>query len=200
MAMNAMTNAQLWHSRLGYLNKRSLEFMQRHYGNGVTFDGSIDHCDVCAVGKSRQLAHPKKAKHADITAPFQLVYGDLTGAILNPRLVKAESTRARSPINLTNGPQSTCSAPRIKPSRRYSYSSLQPSFRSAAVSSLGEPIRAVNTPAKTSKRIARRRASLSSLRLRTRQNNSAFRNALDGHCSRWSGACVSTAGYRHFFG
>ena len=30
-------------------------------------------------GKSHQLAHPMKAKHADITATFQLVYGDLTG-------------------------------------------------------------------------------------------------------------------------
>ena len=53
--------------------------MQRHDGNGVVFDGSIDHCDVCAVGKSQQLAHPKKATHPDITAPFQLVYGDLMG-------------------------------------------------------------------------------------------------------------------------
>ena len=77
--MNAMTNAQLWHRRLGYLNKRSLEFVQRRDGNGVAFDGSIDHGDVCAVGKNHQLAHPKKAKRADITAPFQLVCGDLMG-------------------------------------------------------------------------------------------------------------------------
>ena len=51
--------------------------MQRRDGNGATFDGSIDHSDVCAVEKNHQLAHPKKTKHADITAPFQLVYGDL---------------------------------------------------------------------------------------------------------------------------
>ena len=70
LAMNAMTNAQLWHHRLGHLNKRSLELMQRLDGNGVAFDDSIDHCKVCAVGKRHQLAHPKKAKHADITAPF----------------------------------------------------------------------------------------------------------------------------------
>ena len=69
LAMNAMTNAQLWHRRLGDLNQGSLELMQRRHGNGVAFDGSIDH----------RLAHPKKAKHADITAPFQLVKGDLVG-------------------------------------------------------------------------------------------------------------------------
>ena len=53
--------------------------MNRKNGNGVAFDGSVADCDVCAVGKSHQLAHPKKAKHATINAPFQLVYGDLMG-------------------------------------------------------------------------------------------------------------------------
>ena len=80
LAMNAMVNAQLWHRRLGHLNKRSLELIQRRDGNGVAFDGSIDHCDVCIVGQSHQLAHLKNAKHADIWAPFQLVYGDLMGS------------------------------------------------------------------------------------------------------------------------
>ena len=86
--MNAMTNAQLWHRRLGHFNMRSLELPQRQR---VAFDGSIDHCEVCAVGKSHQLAHPKKAKHADIAAPFHLVYGDLMGP-LKPRVVEATST------------------------------------------------------------------------------------------------------------
>ena len=63
--MNAITNAHLWHRRLGHLNKRSLELIQRRYSNGVAFDGSIDHCDVYAVGKSHHLAR------------FHLVYGDL---------------------------------------------------------------------------------------------------------------------------
>ena len=79
LAMNAMTNAQLWHRRLGHLNKRILELVQRRDGNRVVFDGSIDHFDVCAVRKSHQLAHPKKVTHAGITAPFQLVYGNLMG-------------------------------------------------------------------------------------------------------------------------
>ena len=70
LAMNAMTNAQLWHHRLRHLNKKSLELMQRHDGNGVAFDGSIDHCYVYAVEKRHQLAHPKKAKLADIRHPL----------------------------------------------------------------------------------------------------------------------------------
>ena len=72
--MNAVANAELWHRRLGHLNKRTLDFMQRRDGNGITFDGTLADCDVCAVGKSHQLAHPKKAENADIKAPFQLEY------------------------------------------------------------------------------------------------------------------------------
>ena len=79
LAMNAESNAQLWHRRLGHLNRRSLELMQRHDGNDIAFDGTIADCDVCAVGKGQQLAHPKKAPHADITRPFQLCYGDFMG-------------------------------------------------------------------------------------------------------------------------
>ena len=80
LAMKAMTNAQLWHRRLGHLNKRSLKLMQRRDGNRVASDGSIDHCDVCAVGKRHQLAHPKKVKHADITTLFQRGYEALMGS------------------------------------------------------------------------------------------------------------------------
>ena len=79
LAMNAMTNVQLWRRRLGHLDKKSLELMQRRDVNGVAFDDSIDHTDVYALGKNPQLAHLKKVKHADITVPFQLVYGDLMG-------------------------------------------------------------------------------------------------------------------------
>ena len=79
LAMNTVTNAQVWHRRLGHLNRRSLELINRKSCNGVEFDVSFADCDVCAVGKSHQLAHPKKANHAAINAPFQLVYGDLMG-------------------------------------------------------------------------------------------------------------------------
>ena len=77
--MNAVSNAQLWRRRLCHLNRRSLELVQRHDGNGITFDGTIADCDVCTVGKGQQLAHPKNAQHAGITQPFQLCYSDLMG-------------------------------------------------------------------------------------------------------------------------
>ena len=80
LAMNAVTTAQVWHRRLGHLNKRNLELMNMKSSNGLAPDGSIVDCDVCAVGKNHQLAHSKKANHAAINAPFQLAYGDFTGS------------------------------------------------------------------------------------------------------------------------
>lgn len=45
--------------------------MQRRNGIGITFDGTIEDCDVCGTSP--------KAKNADISAPLNLVYGYLTG-------------------------------------------------------------------------------------------------------------------------
>ena len=75
-----MQSPTLNHGTDGYvtlINKKTLEFMQRRDRNGITFDGPLADCDVCAVGKSYQLAHPKKAKNAEVEASFQVVYGDL---------------------------------------------------------------------------------------------------------------------------
>lgn len=55
---------------LSHLNKKTLEFMQLHDGNGIVFGGILADRDVCTVGKSRQLAYLNKARSADIKAPF----------------------------------------------------------------------------------------------------------------------------------
>ena len=79
LAINAVTKAQVWHRWLGHLNKCNLEFMNRKNGSGVAFDGFMADCDVCALAKSHQLAHPKNINHVAIHAPFQFVHGDLMG-------------------------------------------------------------------------------------------------------------------------
>ena len=79
VAMNTVSNAQLWHRWLGQLNRRSLELMQWYDGYGITFDGTIVDCDVRAAGKGQHLAHPKKAHHAGTNRAFQLCYSDLIG-------------------------------------------------------------------------------------------------------------------------
>ena len=44
----------------------------------MTFEGAVSDCDVCAVGKAQQLAHPMTANHK-VSQPFQLCYGNLIG-------------------------------------------------------------------------------------------------------------------------
>ena len=46
----------------------------------MEFDDTVSSCDICAMEKSKQLAHPKKTIH-DVNAPFQLIYADLMGPI-----------------------------------------------------------------------------------------------------------------------
>ena len=78
LAINAVTNAQVWHRRLGHLHAQSLDILRKRDGTGITFEGAVSDCDVCAVGKAQQLAHPKSTNHK-VSRPFQLCYGDLMG-------------------------------------------------------------------------------------------------------------------------
>ena len=56
--------------------------MQRYDGNGTNIDCTIVDCDVCAVGKSHQLAHPKKVQDADTIKPVSLCYGGVMGPFI----------------------------------------------------------------------------------------------------------------------
>ena len=80
LAMQAASNINLWHRRLGHLNRKSSSLLKNLDNNGVSFDGPVPDCDVCAVGKSHQLAHPKTADHK-VKLPFQLVFSDLMGPL-----------------------------------------------------------------------------------------------------------------------
>ena len=78
LAMQAAATATLLHRRMGHLNRKSLDLLKNVDNNGVSFDGTVPDCDVCAVGKSRQQAHPKTADQP-VQHPFQLVFTDLMG-------------------------------------------------------------------------------------------------------------------------
>ena len=54
-------------------------------GNGIGYTVSVKACDVCAIGKSAQQAHPKQATY-DIKRLFQLVLADLLGPMFLPAL------------------------------------------------------------------------------------------------------------------
>ena len=79
LAVNAVANTQVWHRQLGHLHAQSLDIIHtKRDGTGITVEEAVSDCDVCAVGKTQQLAHPKTANHM-VNRPVQLCYGDLIG-------------------------------------------------------------------------------------------------------------------------
>ena len=60
LAMDAVSNAKIWHRWLGYLNKQSLELIKRNDCSGFNFDCTIVYCDVCAAWKNHQLDYSKE--------------------------------------------------------------------------------------------------------------------------------------------
>ena len=91
LVTNELTNAQLWHRRLKHLNKKILKLMQRCDSNGVAFDGSIDHCDVCAVVKVTSWLTPRRPNTPASRRPFKW-FMETEWAPLNPRLMKVTRT------------------------------------------------------------------------------------------------------------
>ena len=45
-------SADLWHRRMGHINRRSMGVLRKLPGNSIEYTGDIQACDVCAVGKS----------------------------------------------------------------------------------------------------------------------------------------------------
>ena len=73
-------SAGKWHRRMGHINRKSMHILRRMPGSGVDYNGDIQACDVCAVGKSKQQANPKQATY-DVQHASQLVTVDLMGPI-----------------------------------------------------------------------------------------------------------------------
>ena len=73
-------SANLWHRRMGHINRKSMDVPRRMLGSGVDYNGDIQACDVCAAGKSKQQAHPNQATYY-VQHAFQLVTVDLMGPI-----------------------------------------------------------------------------------------------------------------------
>ena len=73
-------SVDLWHRRMEHINRKSIDVLRKQAGNGVEYNGDIQACVVCAVGKSEQQSHPKQATY-DVQLAFQLVTVDTMGPI-----------------------------------------------------------------------------------------------------------------------
>ena len=73
-------SADLWHRRMGHINRKRMDVLRIRPGSGVDYNGDIQARDDCVVGKSKQQAHLKHTTY-DVQHAFQLVTVDLMGPI-----------------------------------------------------------------------------------------------------------------------
>lgn len=76
----AINKANRWYRKLGHLNPQNLGLLNNMSNNGVSLNGHVPDCDVCAAGKSHQLALPKTAEHK-VKLPCQLHFANLMGPL-----------------------------------------------------------------------------------------------------------------------
>ena len=62
LAMRA-ESVNLWHRRMRHINCKSMDVLRRTPGSGVDYNGDKQACNVCAVGKSKQQAHPNQGTY-----------------------------------------------------------------------------------------------------------------------------------------
>ena len=62
------------------MNPKNMDLLRKQEGNGVEYSDNTSLCDICAISKSKQLAHPKTTTRKT-TRPMQLVYTDNMGPI-----------------------------------------------------------------------------------------------------------------------
>ena len=73
-------SADLCHRRTGHINRKSMNVLRKQAGNGVEYNGDKQACDVCAVGKIQQQAHPKQTTY-DVQRAYQLVTVNTMGLV-----------------------------------------------------------------------------------------------------------------------
>ena len=56
-------SADRWHRRKGHINRKSMDVLRRMPGSGIDYNGDVQACDVSAVVKGKQQAHPKQATY-----------------------------------------------------------------------------------------------------------------------------------------
>lgn len=75
----ASPSQQLWHRRLGHLNKRSMDLLRKGMANGINYtDSDYSPCVACIEGKQARLPFPKKS-YSRASEKLGLIHSDLCG-------------------------------------------------------------------------------------------------------------------------
>ena len=73
-------SAELWHRRMGHINHKSLDVLNKKPASGVDYTGDLKNCSTCPLGKSAQQPHPRQATY-NVLRSFQLVSVDTLGPV-----------------------------------------------------------------------------------------------------------------------
>ena len=95
-------SADNWHGRMGHINAKRLDFLNKTAGNGMRFVGEVPDYDVRAIGKSTQRAHPTKAS-LNVSNRFGQVYTEF----MRPILPTSTACRQKYSSSRPNGKQKT---------------------------------------------------------------------------------------------
>lgn len=73
------TPQELWHRRLGHLNKRSMQLLKKGMASGINYtDTNYTPCIPCIEGKQSRLPFPKRS-YTRATQKLGLIHSDLCG-------------------------------------------------------------------------------------------------------------------------
>lgn len=74
------TSQKVWHRRLGHLNHKSMELLNKGMATGISFANNnlFQQCEVCVKGKQTKKSFPKKSFNR-ATEILELVHTDLCG-------------------------------------------------------------------------------------------------------------------------
>lgn len=76
----SMASQEVWHRRLGHLNHRSMQLLNKGMATGITYsnNSNFEKCVACVMGKQTRLPFPKKSFNR-ATDILELVHTDLCG-------------------------------------------------------------------------------------------------------------------------
>lgn len=79
IAMNVKASAETWHKRMGHLNYKSLNQLQRHSTGIEIIKTKQNDCETCPIGKQTRNKFPKVSKRAENL--LEIIHSDICGPL-----------------------------------------------------------------------------------------------------------------------
>lgn len=78
LQVTRISTADNWHRRIGHIDAKNLDLMNKTGDNGMCFVGGVSDCNTCTIRMCTQRAHPEE-DNLTVTDPSGLAYTDFMG-------------------------------------------------------------------------------------------------------------------------